>query len=80
VRNDIFLLRKPARVTLEIIQPVAHANKLAVVATVSSTITQPASGYEYWDGTSMATTHVSAVAALVWSAKSTVTNAQSPPL
>lgn len=52
------------------------ANKIGQSATVSSSFTQPASGYEYYDGTSMATPHVSAVAALVWSAKPTATNAQ----
>jgi serine protease len=52
------------------------ANQLGQSATVSSSFTQPASGYEYYDGTSMATPHVSAVAALVWSAKPTATNVQ----
>ncbi len=52
------------------------ANKLGKTATVSSTYTTPASGYEYYDGTSMATPHASAVAALVWSAMPTATNAQ----
>lgn len=52
------------------------ANKLGIAGTVESTITQPASGYEAWDGTSMATPHVSAVAALVWSAEPAATNAQ----
>ncbi|MFM8322042.1 MAG: S8 family serine peptidase [Chloroflexota bacterium] len=45
-------------------------------ASVSSSFTQPASSYEYYDGTSMATPHVSAVAALVWGSKPTATNAQ----
>lgn len=52
------------------------ANKLGLNANVSSTVTKPASGYEYYDGTSMATPHASAVAALVWSAKPTATNEQ----
>lgn len=52
------------------------ANKLEQSATVSSTYSAPASGYEYYDGTSMATPHVSAVAALVWSSKPTATNAE----
>jgi subtilisin family serine protease len=51
-------------------------NKLGQVATVSSTYTAPASSYEYYDGTSMATPHVAAVAALVWSSKPTATNAE----
>jgi serine protease len=34
---------------------------------VVSTFTAPADGYEAWNGTSMATPHVSGVAALVWS-------------
>ncbi len=52
------------------------ANNLGQTANVNSTFTQPASGYEAWDGTSMATPHVSAVAALVWSSKTTATNAE----
>ncbi len=36
----------------------------------------PASGYEAYDGTSMATPHVAAVAAVVWSSNPTWTNAQ----
>jgi serine protease len=50
------------------------ANKLGQVGTVESTYTSQVSGYEYYDGTSMATPHVSAVAALVWSADPTATN------
>ncbi len=49
---------------------------LGQTATVNSTFTQPASGYAYYDGTSMATPHASAVAALVWSSKPTATNAE----
>lgn len=45
-------------------------------STVVSHITQNASGYEAWNGTSMATPHVSGVAALVWSQNPTWTNAQ----
>jgi subtilisin family serine protease len=52
------------------------ANKLGQTGAVSSSITQPASGYEYYDGTSMATPHVSAVAALIWSANTGWTNQQ----
>ena len=45
-------------------------------ATVISTITQNQSAYEAFDGTSMATPHVSGVAALVWSAFPQLTNVQ----
>jgi subtilisin family serine protease len=52
------------------------ANKLGFQAAVDSRTTSPGSGYEAWDGTSMATPHVSAVAALIWSANTGWTNAQ----
>lgn len=52
------------------------SNRLGQSATVSSVFAQPASGYAYYDGTSMATPHVSAVAALVWGSKPTATNAE----
>ena len=38
--------------------------------------TTPTAGYSSYSGTSMATPHVSAVAALVWSAKTSATNAE----
>ncbi|PKO05703.1 MAG: peptidase S8 [Chloroflexi bacterium HGW-Chloroflexi-3] len=52
------------------------ANKIGSVATVVSTFEFPASGYEAWAGTSMATPHVSAVAALIWSWNPSLTNVQ----
>ena len=52
------------------------ANKLGQSASIVSILTQPASSYEYYDGTSMATPHASAVAALVWSADPIATNVE----
>lgn len=52
------------------------ANKIGRTAAVSSSIVIPGSGYEAWDGTSMATPHVSAVAALVWSWYPSLTNVE----
>jgi subtilisin family serine protease len=45
-------------------------------ATVQSSESIPGSSYESWNGTSMATPHVSGVAALIWSANTDWTNQQ----
>ncbi len=51
------------------------AEKIGANGSVVSSIEEPASGYEAWNGTSMATPHVSGVAALLWSSDATMTNA-----
>jgi len=50
------------------------ANELEAVGDVTHLFEHEKSGYEAWDGTSMATPHVSAVAALIWGADPTLTN------
>ncbi len=52
------------------------ANKLGVTGTVESYPPAEGSGYEAWGGTSMATPHVSGVAALLWSYNPDLTNVQ----
>jgi subtilisin family serine protease len=52
------------------------ANRLGQTANVTSVFTAPASSYQAWDGTSMATPHVSGAAALVWSADLSLTNVE----
>ncbi len=48
-------------------QAIIAAGGIGLSSTVVSQVTDPGSGYEAYDGTSMATPHVAAVAALVWS-------------
>ena len=52
------------------------ANKIGKIADLRTSITWHVSGYQAWDGTSMATPHVAAAAALIWSWKPELTNAQ----
>jgi len=52
-------------------------DKVGLPTTVESYLLEsPISGYEAWGGTSMATPHVSGVAALIWSADPTWSNVQ----
>lgn len=59
------------------------ANKLGLTGTTTASLSTNCGdgkpngcGYEAWDGTSMATPHVSSVAALIWSHDTSKTNAQ----
>lgn len=52
------------------------ANKIGASASVSTIANNQGSGYEYYDGTSMASPHVAGVAALIWSANPSWSNQQ----
>ena len=65
-----------AAVTLSCADGSAAVAAAGSAGTVASEFSVPESGYEAWDGTSMATPHVSAVAALIWSCNTTKTNQQ----
>ncbi len=51
-----------------------RANRIGSTASVSTVFTSPANGYGLMSGTSMATPHVSGVAAAVWSTSPTASN------
>lgn len=63
-------------ISLSLVDGTALKSALGTNVTVVSNVVKPASGYEAWDGTSMATPHVSGVAALIWAQNPQWTNAQ----
>jgi len=63
-------------ISLEDGQAVLASGGVGKSTTVVSYVEKPASGYEAWDGTSMATPHVSGIAALIWGAYPGKTNVQ----
>jgi subtilisin family serine protease len=64
-------------ISMEDGQAIIASGGIGQSTTVVSQVTKPANnGYEAWDGTSMATPHVSGIAALIWTAYPTKTPAQ----
>jgi subtilisin family serine protease len=61
-------------ITVSCAQGSSALGRVGLNGTLSSQVTFPGSGYEAWDGTSMATPHVSGVAALVWGCYPGATN------